>query len=360
MEGSSLIALAGLAIGIVFGIVVQRTNFCAMGAISDAVALGDRRRLRSWLLAIAIAMIGTQALLLSGIVAIDKSFYLAPRIAWIAMLLGGLLFGFGMVMAGGCASRSVVRAGSGSLKSIVVLLVMGVVGYATARGLLYYPRTAVEAAATELKPLGLESQAIPEFLAQAAGAGVGAVTAIVAAAVALALLGWCFVDGRFRRSTGDVAAGMVLGALIVAGWAATGWAGADEFDPQPPVSLSLVFPVGETLQYLMTFTGAKLSFGVAVVAGILLGSLGAALASNTFRVEMFADRRDMLRHLAAGALMGFGGVMAAGCTVGQGLTGVATLALGSLIAFAGIVAGAVIAVKLMMWRMDRAALDHGM
>ncbi len=147
MESSAIIALAGLVIGALFGIVVQRTNFCAMGAISDAVAIGDRRRLRSWILAIAVALVGTQALYLSGVVAVDKSFYLAPRIAWLAMLGGGFLFGFGMVFGGGCASRTVVRVGAGSLKSFMVVLIMGVVGYATARGLLYYPRTIVEMAA---------------------------------------------------------------------------------------------------------------------------------------------------------------------------------------------------------------------
>jgi hypothetical protein len=324
-----------------------------MGAISDALAFGDHSRLRAWALAVAVALIGTQALLLSGAVAIDKSFYLAPRVAWLAMLAGGLVFGFGMVLGGGCSSRSVVRAGSGSLKSIVVLLVMGVVGYATARGLFYYPRVAIEAAATELRPAGLTTQAIPEMIARAANADAVLVTAIVAAVIALALLAWCFADRTFCRSVANVLAGVVLGLLIVAGWAVTGWLAADEFDPQPPASLSLVFPVAETLQYLMTFTGAKLTFGIVVVVGALLGSLIASLASRSFRLEMFADRADMLRHLAAGALMGFGGVVAAGCTVGQGLTGIATLALGSVLALAGIAAGAIIALKLMMWRIAR-------
>ncbi len=183
---------------------------------------------------------------------------------------------------------------------------------------------------------------------------------IIAAVLGAALLAWCFVDRPFRRSVKNVVAGLALGLLIVAGWATTGWLGADEFDPQPPASLTLVFPVGETLQYLMTFTGAKLTFGVAVVAGVLLGSFAAAMWSKTFRVEMFADRNDLLRHVGAGALMGFGGVMAAGCTVGQGLTGLSTLAVGSLLAFAGIVGGAVSAVKMLVWRTERAALDRGM
>jgi hypothetical protein len=359
MSSSLLLALSGFVIGVVFGAVVQRTNFCSMGAISDAVALGDRRRLRAWLLAIAVAILGTQVLLLSGLVEVDKSFYLGPRVAWIAMALGGLLFGFGMVLAGGCASRTVVRVGAGSLKSFIVFIVMGVVGYMTARGLLYYARTTVEVAGTDFSKLGLPSQGIPAIASTLLGVSLPVAAGIAAALVAGAIIAWCFRDRAFRASARDVAAGLLLGALVTAGWAASGWLAADEFEPQPPVSLTLIGPTGDTLQYLMTFTGAKISFGVAVVLGMLVGSLGAAVASRTFRLEMFADRADMLRHLGGAALMGFGGVMAAGCTVGQGLTGIATLALGSILAFAGIVAGAVLSVKILVWRTERAALDHG-
>jgi hypothetical protein len=359
MSSTLILVLSGLVIGALFGAVVQRTNFCSMGAISDAVALGDKKRLRAWLLAIAVAIVGTNALLLSGLVAIDKSFYLAPRVAWVAMALGGLLFGFGMVLAGGCASRTVVRVGAGSLKSFIVFLVMGLVGYMTARGLLYYVRTSVETAGTDLSKLGVPSQGLPAVAAGLFGLGTAASIAIVAGLAAAAVLVWCFRDRAFRGSARDIFAGLALGLLVTAGWAATGWLAADEFEPAPPASLTLIGPAGDTLQYLMTFTGAKISFGIAVVFGILAGSFAAAVASRTFRIEMFADRADMLRHMGGAALMGFGGVMAAGCTVGQGLTGVATLGIGSLLAFGGIVAGAVISVRLLMWRMERAALDRG-
>lgn len=355
MSSTLVLVLSGLVIGALFGAVVQRTNFCSMGAISDAVALGDKKRLRAWLLAIAVAIVGTNTLLLSGLVAVDKSFYLAPRVAWIAMLLGGLLFGFGMVLAGGCASRTVVRVGAGSLKSFIVFIVMGLVGYMTARGLLYYVRTSVEVAGTDLGT----SQGLPSVAAGLFGLGAGTAIVIVAGLIAAAIVVWCVRDRAFRGSTRDIVAGLALGALVTAGWWATGWLAADEFEPAPPASLTLIGPAGDTLQYLMTFTGAKISFGIAVVFGILIGSFGAAVASRTFRIEMFADRDDMLRHMGGAALMGFGGVMAAGCTVGQGLTGVATLGIGSLLAFGGIVAGAVISVKLLMWRMERAALDRG-
>lgn len=362
MSTTLILALSGLVIGFVFGAVVQRTNFCSMGAISDAVATGDKRRLRAWLLAIAVAVVGTHALLLSGFVPIDKSFYLAPRIAWVAMLVGGLLFGFGMVLAGGCASRTVVRVGAGSLKSFIVFLVMGVVGYMTARGLLYYVRTPVETIASDVSKMGASNQGVPAIAGRVLGLDATTATVVIAGALALAILVWCFANRSFRRSARDIIAGLALGLLVTAGWLATGWLAADEFASQPvaPESLTLIGPAGDTLQYLMTFTGASIKFGVAVVFGILAGSFVASVLSRTFRLEMFADRDDMLRHLGGAALMGFGGVMAAGCTVGQGLTGVATLGVGSILAFGGIVVGAVGSVRLLIWRMERASLDRGM
>lgn len=353
MDGATLIALAGLGIGLVFGAVVQRTNFCAMGAISDRLAMGDGRRLRAWALAVVVALIGTQGLLAAGVGGLDKTFYLAPRVAWFGAAVGGALFGFGMVFAGGCASRTVVKVGAGSLKSLTVFLVMGIVGYATARGILAPPRLAADAALAVDLGRG-------QGLAQLAGGG--ALGPALVALLAVGGLAWCFKDGAFRRSRRDVFAGLALGLLVVAGWLATGVLGADEFAAEPPApqSLTLIGPAGETLQYLMTFTGAKLGFGVAVTFGILAGSAIASLASGTFRLEGFTDRADMLRHLGGAALMGAGGVMAGGCTVGQGLTGAATLGLASLIALAGIVFGAVLAIRLILGGMERAALDKGM
>ena len=360
MSTLALVALAGLAIGAAFGALVQRTNFCAMGAISDWQASGDTRRLRAWLLAVAVAMLGGHALYFAGAVDLGKSFYLAPRLSWLGAILGGALFGFGMVFAGGCASRTVVRVGSGSLKSLFVFLVMGVVGYATARGILYPPRTVLDSVGTvDLAGAGLATQGLGDAVSSVLGGAPRLWRFGLAVAIGSALAAWCFRHARFRKSTRDIAAGLGLGALVIAGWIATGILGADEFDPQPAQSLNLVGPTGDTLQYLMTFTGAKLSFGIAVVGGILIGSAGAALASGTFRLEGFASREDMLNHLGGAALMGFGGVLAAGCTVGQGLTGVATLAIGSLLAMAGILAGGIAGVRVLIWRMERASLDKG-
>jgi len=338
-----LVALFAFAAGLVFGAAAQRTNFCTMGALSDIAFLGSWNRMRAWLLAIAVAIAGSQMLHLAGAVDLGRSIYLAPNLGWLGAIVGGLMFGFGMTLAGGCGNRTLVRLGAGNLKSLVVFLVLGLFAYMTLRGLTAALRiAAIEPAALDLKRLGLASQGLPDL---ATAAGLPASRAILAAAAVLALLGFCLRDAAFRASTRDIVGGTVVGLVVVAGWWITGVLGADDFDPVPLVSFTFVAPVGETLVYAMTWTGAKISFGIASVLGVVAGAFLAARASGEFRVESFADARDFLRHLAGAALMGTGGVTALGCTIGQGITGLSTLAVGSVIAMAAILAGGVLGLR---------------
>ncbi|MCM0018863.1 MAG: YeeE/YedE family protein [Tagaea sp.] len=333
-----LVALAGIAAGTAFGALAQRTNFCTMGAISDAVVMGDMRRLRAWVAAIAVALLGATALHAAGAVDLGKSIYLTPNLGWSGAIFGGAVFGFGMVLAGGCGQRNLVRAGAGNLKSWVVLILLGISAYATLRGIVGAARVATwETTNLDLRALGFAGQGLPELL------GVSRVA--IGAILAAALLAWCFKDREFRASARDVAAGLGIGASIVAGWAITGVLGADDFEPTPLASFTFVAPVGDALVYLMFWTGSKITFGAATVAGVILGAGLAAKASGTWRLESFRDTSDFLRTSTGAVMMGIGGVSALGCTVGQGITGLSTLALGSFLAVVGIVAGAVLALK---------------
>ena len=343
---TTIVGLGGFAVGLVFGATAQRTNFCTMGAISDAVLMGDRRRLRAWLLAIAVAIIGTHALHVAGAIDINKSIYLAPNLGWLGAVVGGLMFGFGMTLTGGCGSKTLVRLGGGNLKSLVVAMVLGLVAYMTLRGLLALVRVWIESAANiDLKARGLGNQNIGEMAA--AWLGLPGHSGRVAAAVviAAALLAFCAKDEGFRRSPVNIVAGLLIGLTAVAGWVVTGILGADEFEPAPLASITFVAPMGESLQYLMTFTGATINFGIAAVGGVIAGSFLMAVATGAFRVETFTDRSDFVRHLAGAALMGAGGVLALGCTIGQGVTGMSTLALGSVIAWLSILTGGILGVK---------------
>jgi hypothetical protein len=168
---------------------------------------------------------------------------------------------------------------------------------------------------------------------------------VLAAAAVLGLLWYCFKDAEFRASPPNIAGGLIIGALIPVGWLITGVVGADDFEPVPLASFTFVAPVGESLMYLMVFTGATINFGIAVVGGIIAGSFLMAMTTNTFRIESFADASDVLRHFGGGALMGVGGVLALGCTIGQGITGLSTLAFGSVLAFLSIIAGGIYGMK---------------
>ncbi|MBV8537171.1 MAG: YeeE/YedE family protein [Alphaproteobacteria bacterium] len=338
---TTLVATLGFFAGAVFGATSQRTNFCTMGAVSDMVNLQDYRRFRAWLLAIAVAMAGSEALYLAGIVDLGKSIYLTPALGWLGAVVGGLLFGFGMTLGGGCGVRTLVRLGAGNLKSVVVVLVLGLCAYMTVRGLFAVARTRIiEPSNLDLSHSGLSTQGVPEMLAMLTGLAGPLWRAALTAAAVLALLVYCFKDASFRRSRTDIVAGFVIGLLIPAGWLITGIAGNDPFEPTPLASFSFVAPIGDSLMYLMAFTGASINFGIASVGGVIAGACLMALATNSFRIEAFTDANDLLRHLGGGALMGIGGVLALGCTIGQGITGLSTLAAGSVLAFLSILVGA--------------------
>jgi uncharacterized protein len=342
---NAIVGIGGLVIGLVFGAAVQRTNFCAMGSISDVVLMGDGRRFRAWLLAIAVAIIGSQTLHFAGLIDLDKSIYLTANLGWLGAIIGGLMFGFGMTQTGGCASRTLVRLGSGNLKSLIVMLVLGIFAYMTLRGLLALPRLQIEATNIDLTARGLHNQNLGEMAGAAIGVPAAYARAGVASLVALLLLVICFKDAAFRRSPANMIGGLVVGLCAVAGWIVTGILANDEFNPVQLASITFVAPAGDSLQYLMTFTGSTINFGIAIIGGVIVGSFLTAIVTGTFAVESFVDRNDLIRHLGGAMLMGAGGVLALGCTIGQGVTGMSTLSLGSLIAWLSIMAGGYLGIK---------------
>jgi uncharacterized protein len=346
LPATTIAGIGGFAIGLIFGATAQRTNFCTMGAISDLVLMGDARRFRSWLLAIAVAMLGSQALHMAGAIDLNKSIYLTSNFGWLGAIIGGLMFGYGMTRTGGCGSRTLVRLGAGNLKSVIVFIVVGLFAYMTMRGIIAVARLQLDAIGTvDLAARRLPRQGLPDMIAALIGAPAAAARHGVVVAVAAAILAYCFADPEFRRSARDVVAGLVIGATVALGWYVTGVIAFDEFQPLPLVSLTFIAPVGDSLQYLMTFTGATIGFGVATVGGVVAGSFLMAQATGTFRAESFVDRDDLLSHMGGAALMGVGGVTALGCTIGQGITGLSTLSLGSVLAWLSILAGGVVGMK---------------
>ena len=348
------VALWGFLVAVAFGAIANKTNFCTMGAVSDWVFLDDKNRLRAWFLAIGIAVLGSQFLQSQGHIDLGKSIYLAANFGWLGHALGGFLFGVGMTLAGGCGQRTLVRVGSGNLKSLVVLLMMAITAYMTLRGLLAPLRiNVVEATNLDLAARNIPNQGIATLLRAATGVEDANILRWAVAAVAgLGLAIFSLASADFRKSFMDLLAGVSIGLFIVAGWYITGKIGFDEFEPVRLESYTFVSPVADNLQYLMTYTGSTINFGIASVFGIIVGSFLYAVVTRKFLIETFASRGDMINHIVGGILMGFGGVLALGCTIGQGVTGMSTLALGSLLTLVAIIFGAALTMKVLYHLLD--------
>ncbi|MGY3561121.1 putative membrane protein YedE/YeeE [Bradyrhizobium sp. USDA 4463] len=334
MESTHPVILAGFVIGLVYGSVGLLSGFCLMSSMRAWLAEGDGRLVRSYALAIAVAIAASQFLADAGMVDLGKSIYLQQTFSLPVLFLGGLLFGYGMVLSNGCGSRALVLLGRGNLRSFVVVTVLAIAAQMTLKGLIAPARIAlVQASQTTVNV-----NSLPSVLATL-GLAEGASRALAAAVIAFALILFAFAHTAFRRSPGQIAAGVIVGLLVAGGWYVTGYVGADDFNPVPVTSLTFIAPIADSLQYAMLSTGLTLNFGIATVGGVLAGSLVTALVTGRFRLEGYSSPRHMLRSAGGAALMGIGGVMAFGCSIGQGLTGVSTLALGSFVAVAGIVLG---------------------
>jgi uncharacterized protein len=334
------LGVGGLLVGMIFAAIVNATNFCTMGAISDWYAAGSSQRLGAVALAAATAIVGAQWLDAQGLTDLSKSVYLTPRINWLSAILGGLIFGAGMVYAGGCPSRSLVRAGGGDLRAIVSLVVLAVAAYATLSGVFAQMRIWLAMTTSyDLSSAGTSSQSLT------AVSGVSRLAATIA--IAAPLLAFAFVRGNIARAPRHVLSGLGVGLLASAAWLLTGLTLNDfEAVPGQTSALSFVKPVADAIDWLERSTALGLpNFGAATVFGVLFGAGISSAASGRLGLSGFADAADLKRHMAGGAAMGVGGVLALGCSIGQGISGVSTLALQSLIAAAAIFVGAVLALK---------------
>ena len=362
---STLVVALAFVLAFVFGAVAHRVSFCTMGAITDVVNFGDWRRMRMWLLAIAVAIAGATALQAAGLVDFAKTIYTGAKVPWLSHVVGGFLFGFGMTLGSGCGSKTLIRVGAGNLKSLVVLLFLAVAAYMTLKGVFAPWR------ANGLDPVRLDVGAPTSDLGTLATAwGLGSAAKLwLPFAIAFAVGAFCFANRDFRTTRELVVGGLVVGAVIVAGWYVSGHLGHLAEDPATleekfvatnsgrMESYSFVAPVAYLLELLVLWTDSSrvLTFGIAGVLGMIAGSAAMALATRTFRWEGFGSVEDVANHIVGAIFMGFGWVTALGCTIGQGLTGISTLAVGSLLTFGSIVVGSVAAVKYQMWRIERTA-----
>jgi len=367
------VLLAVFVIALVMGAVANKTNFCTMGAVSDWINIGDTGRMRAWVFAMAVALIGVIALEAGGVISLSgETFppYRTANFAALRYLAGGLMFGIGMTLGSGCGNKTLVRVGSGNLKSLTVLAIAMVFSYLMLwtpfYEKLFYPWVA--ATTINLAQHGLSSQELGAIVAGMFGMQPSAgLNFTVAALVAAGMLAFVFKSSDFRGSFDNMLGGAVIGLAVVAGWYLTGgamgqaWKDYADMATDIPSrvqvqSFTFISPMGDSVRYLMQPDKlALVNFGIMALAGIIAGSFIYALLTRSFRIEWFASFRDFVNHAAGGVLMGVGGVLSMGCTVGQGITGISTMAVGSFLTFLAIVIGAAGTMKYQYWKMMQEA-----
>lgn len=376
-EAHNIILWSGFGIAVIMGALVNKTNFCTMGAVSDVVNIGDSGRMRAWILALAIALLGVMVLELMGFFSLDPSTtrpsYRGSSFMWPRYVLGGILFGIGMTLGSGCGNKTLIRIGTGNIKSIFVFLVMGAMAYAMNKTNFYAYVFAgwLDPLAIDLTKFGVSTQdaggfatAIPGVATpETASTVYREINSYIGIAVAAVLIFIAFKSKDLRTSFDNILGGLAVGIAVLAAWYVTagpiGQSWMEEFamaDIQPEAvraqSFTFVDPAGQAVHYL--FNGMKFSmitFGLVAGLGIMAGSFLWAIVSRSFKFEWFVSFGDFAKHIIGGALMGIGGVMSFGCTIGQAVTGASTLALGSFLTFAAIVLGSALTMKVQFYRM---------
>ncbi len=367
LEITTQVVLLGGVLAFILGAVASKTNFCTMGAVSDWVNMGDTGRMRAWFMAMAVAIIGVTVLEAMSLVDASASRvpYRGSLFFWPRYILGGLMFGVGMTLASGCGNKNLIRIGGGNLKSTFVLVIAGVMAYLMTRtdfyGVVFH--SWMLPISPDLAGMNINDQSVGTII----GSLVGLENPVqlnfyIGFILALGLLAIVFRSKDFRSSLDLVLGGLVVGLVIVGGWYITGgpmgqeWMEAVEFMDDPPPSTgtqsyTFINPMGETLSYLASPASFDLiTFGVSALLGVILGSFVYAIFSRSFRIEWFVNLSDFTYHVVGAVFMGIGGVLSMGCTIGQGVTGVSTLAIGSFITMGAIILGSALTMKVQYYK----------
>ena len=381
-ESHSYLLWSTLILSVLLGAIVNKTNFCTMGAVSDMVNMGDYGRFRAWLLAIAVAMIGVSILEYLNIVNITDTFpgYRSTQLIYVENILGGFLFGIGMTYASGCGNKTLVRIGGGNIKSILVFIIIAVIAYymtfpfpdsdKTLYSVLFYDW---------VNPLAISLDSNQDIGALLSVDNTQTARLVAGLVVAFGMLLYIFKSSDFRSSKDNILAGILIGLIILAAWYITSnigvnaedsnyslpeyyeeWDMLAENDKGKPAtgrtlnsqSFTFINPIGQTFGYIKdSFSTNLLTFGLVSVFGVIIGSFLWSLISRSFRIEWFASVKDFINHFIGAILMGFGGVLALGCTVGQGITGMSTLAVGSILTFIFIIFGGSLTMKIQYYKL---------
>jgi len=385
-----------LLLSVALGMVVNKTNFCTMGAVSDLVNIGDKGRLRAWILAATVAMIGVTLLEYIGVINVSSTLppyrgganpqTLLYTFPWGRFVLGGFLFGIGMTLASGCGNKTLIRIGGGNIKSIFVLVIIAVISYYMVDPFKELESNWYQALFQPWLDSASFFMTTPSDLGSITAGILGSDTPRTMRLVFGLLVGamalfFVFKNKGFIKEHDNLLVGVAIGIIVISAWYLTANIKIDldgeevgmrnfvteqweiemnEDDAKPKnaatnlntTSYTFISPMGQLAGYVKQgFSASYFSFGVIAVLGVILGSFLWALISRSFRFEWFVDTKDAVMHAIGAVLMGFGGVLGLGCTVGQAITGVSTLAMGSFLVFGSIVFGSALTMKISYYKM---------
>jgi uncharacterized membrane protein YedE/YeeE len=381
-EGMSFFLWSTFVIAVIMGAVVNKTNFCTMGAVSDMVNMGDYGRIRAWMLAIAVALLGVTGLEYLGMIEINSTFppYRNGQLVLGENILGGFLFGVGMTFASGCGNKTLIRIGGGNLKSVLVFIIIALIAWYMINPFPGTDKTLFSVLFYDwIRPLSVDLAGQQDIGAVVSTENTAVIRLIAGGLFGLLLLVLIFRSADFRSSRDNILGGVVVGLVVLAAWYTSSniavnaddalysmsdyyseWDMLAEDDTGKPErgsavaaqSFTFINPIGQSYGYVQSgFDRAMITFGLVSVTGVILGSLLWSLISRSFRIEWFVDMKDFFTHLVGAILMGFGGVLAMGCTIGQGITGVSTLAVGSILTLISIVFGSALTMKIQYYRL---------
>lgn len=382
VEAQNFLLWSAFVLAFIIGAIANKTNFCTMGAVSDMVNMGDYSRFRAWLLAIAVAMLGVVILESSGLMSVDGSFppYRDNQIIWLENILGGFMFGIGMTFASGCGNKTLVRIGGGNLKSIMVLIVIGLVAFYMTSPFPDSDKTLYSVLFYEwVSPTAISLNSASDLGSLVAAESALSARLVIGLSLVTLLTVYIFRSADFRSGRDNILGGLVIGLAVLAAWYISSnltvdaegesynlgayyqeWDMLAESDEGRPAagrplstqSFTFINPMAQSYGYAVSgFSRDLLTFGLLSVLGVILGSFSWAMLSKGFRIEWFASFKDFYTHLLGAVLMGLGGTLALGCTIGQGITGVSTLALGSILAFIAIIFGSALTMKMQYYKM---------
>jgi uncharacterized membrane protein YedE/YeeE len=381
-EGLSFFLWSTFVIAVIMGAIVNKTNFCTMGAVSDMVNMGDYGRFRAWLLAIAVAMLGVTALEYLGMVELNSTFppYRNGQLVFGENIIGGFLFGIGMTFASGCGNKTLIRIGGGNLKSVLVFIIIALIAWYMINPFPGSDKTLFSVLFYDwIRPMSADLAGQQDIGAVISAENTSITRLIAGGLIGLMLLVFIFRSADFRSSRDNILGGVVVGLVILVAWYSSSniavnaddtlysmsdyyseWDMLAEDDAGKPErgsavaaqSFTFINPIGQSYGFAQSgFDRAMINFGLVSVIGVILGSLLWSLISRSFRIEWFVDMKDFINHLVGATLMGFGGVLAMGCTIGQGITGVSTLAIGSILTFFSIVFGSALTMKIQYYKL---------